>query len=175
MANTKLDLQLVETYKLGTIAFADISRYIPNANNPSFEITVPGYSKINVPFTPSIVNIYNAVNLEISNDSDENTYLPDGIYNIKYSVAPNNVYFIERSFMRTSYIDSLYKRTFLQIDNGCDCNPSIKKELKEELRDIKLLIDGSVAAADNCDISMANRLYRKAFEMIKNMKLCECG
>lgn len=170
---TTLDLQLVETYKLNQLAVADSSVYSESPTNPSMEITAPGYSKINVTFVPGVVNIYNAVNLEISTDNTS-AYLPDGLYTMKYSVNPNATTYVQKTFMRTGYIEMLYKRAFLQIDNNCDCEPNKQKRLKDELRDIKLLIDGSVAAADNCDPETANTLYRKAYKFITNLKLCEC-
>lgn len=171
---TTLDLHLVETYKLGSIAFADISSYSGNPTNVSFEITPPGFSKINVSFTPRVVNIYNAYNLGITTDEDAVVYLPDGVYTMKYSVAPNATVYVEKSFMRVAYIESLYKRAFLQVDTGCDCNSDSKAKLKKQLRDIKLLIDGSIAATDDCDYSMATRLYKQAFLMLQNLELCEC-
>lgn len=171
---TTLDLQLIDTYKLNQIAFADSSVYNSTPTNPSFEITVPGYSKINVTFVPGVVNIYNPVILELSTDNTS-MYLPDGVYIVKYSVNPNTTTFVQKSFMRVGYIDSLYKRAFLQIDNDCECNPNKRKELKDQLRDIRLLIDGSVAALDNCDTDTANELYRRAYKFIQNLKLCECG
>lgn len=170
---TTLDLQLIDTYKLNQIAFADSSQYLSPPTNPSFEITVPGYSKINVTFVPGVVNIYNPVILELGTE-DPTVYLPDGIYIVKYSVAPNTTTYVEKSFMRVGYIDSIYKRTFLQIDDSCDCNIPKRRELKNQLRDIKLLIDGAVASADNCDVDTANALYRKAYKLINDMKLCEC-
>lgn len=173
MEGTRLDLQYIETYKLNQISFADSSQYIGAPVNPSFEITVPGQSKLNVPFSPSLVNIYNAQNLKVSNDNP-NVYLPDGIYIVRYSIEPNLTMFTEKSFMRISHIDSLYKRLFLQIDNNCDCNTDKQRKLKDQLRDIKLLIDGSVAAVDNCDTEGGTFMYRKAYKFIQNMKLCEC-
>lgn len=171
---TSLDLQIVETYKLNQIAFADSSYYANTPTNPSFEITIPGYSKKNVTFTPRVVNIYNPVTLDLLDDNPT-ANLPDGLYTVKYSVTPNATTYIEKSFMRVAYIESLYKRAFLQIDNGCECNLPAKKKLKDELRGIKLLIDGSIAAADNCDSEGANRMYQTAYSAIQNLRLCECS
>lgn len=173
MANTTLDLQFINTYKLNSIAIADISTYSVNPTNTSMQVFVPGYNIINVTFIPKVVNIYNATNL-ISGITEISTPLPDGIYTFKYSVNPNTVNLIEKSFMRTSTIDCKYYKAFLALEFGCNCNGFDNKNLKNKLQDIRLLIDGSIAASNQCDTITAYELYCKADNLLNKIKTCDC-
>jgi len=169
-----LDINLVDTYNVESIGFADISTYDPSytISNATFEITPPGFNKVSVTFTPKQVNIYNASNLNLGVGTG--TQLPDGIYTITYSVFPNLTYTVTKSFMRTTLIKCLYKRVFLAMDTKCNCSPLNKTDLRNKLRDIALLIDGSIASASECDIINAEAKYNKAMFLLKNIKLCEC-
>lgn len=169
----KLDLQLVDTHNLYSFAIADLSNY-GNAviSNASMEITAPGYNKTNVIFVPRTVNIYNSDTLNIV--CPDESPLPDGIYKLKYSVAPNGTNWVEKTFMRVDAIKANYARVFLSVDISCDCNTSYKGVLKNKLRDIKLLIEGSVAAANSCDEEGAYQMYKKANSLLSDIKACDC-
>jgi hypothetical protein len=170
---TTLDINLLDSYKLSQIVFADVSVYDVNPTNSSFEITVPGYDKINVVFVPRVVNIFNATHL-IPNITNVSTPLPDGIYKIKYSVNPNTTTFVEKSFMRTSQIECKFYKAFLALEGSCDCNGFDNKRLKNSLRSIWLLIEGSVAASNQCDITSSYEMYHKADSLLNKLKLCNC-
>lgn len=172
--NTRLDLNLEVTYSLSTLAIADISFYNTPAINPSMEITVPGYSTIGVTFVPGVVNIFNSTIL-IPSCTDPSVELPDGVYTVTYSVNPNNATSITKNFMRTEIIDCKFMRTFLAIDVQCPCNGHYKGKLKDELRDIKILIDGAIASASECDIVTTELLYSKADSLLCKIKPCECN
>ena len=166
---------LIPTGDINSIGFADISRYDDNfvISSPTFEITPPGYPKVNVPFTPQSANVYYASDFNISEDNC--TAIPDGIYSIKYSVNPNQQYFIEKSVMRIDFIRCKYWNAFLKVDLNCNCNKDTIAKDKNTLAQISLLIEGSVAAANNNDCSTAYQLYHKADKMLSNMKFCQCN
>ena len=48
---------------------------------------MPGFNLVSLPFTIQQQNVFNSVNLGLS-EPGEYLSLPDGIYNIKYSIAP---------------------------------------------------------------------------------------
>jgi len=182
----ELALSLIETYSVSTIGFADITDFgTHNPTNAAFEITAPGFNKINVTFTPKSVNIYNASHLSV--DCDHTTALPDGVYTIKYSIFPNSTNFIERNFMRTSLIDCKIERAFLGIDSTLVYNskhsyihPSTRSSCmndmnkKQILRTIRLLVESSIAAANQCDVVGAMDMYRKADSMLNELSSCHC-
>lgn len=178
MAVPILDITLVETYNLYYIAITDISEYPPNWNiqNVSFEVTPPGFLKINVPFTPKSTNYYKSSHLGITCGVDEDCVpLPDGIWKMKYSIKPNSTYWVEKSFMRVNQIRCDYGEAFLKVDLLDECSKN-KKQLKDKLQQINILIEGSVAAANACDFERATKYYEKAKFMLDNFnKDCNCG
>lgn len=170
---TNLDLTLVKSYNLSTINIADISTYDTTPANVSFQITPPqGFNIINVGFTPRAVNIYSAADLDISDD--EGAILPDGIYTIVYSVFPNTTNTVTKTFMRVENIKCKYERVFLMVDISCECNTTYKNKLKNKLREIRFLIEGSIASANAGDITNSNEMYIKANCMLDDIKSCNC-
>lgn len=161
-----LELNLFETYSLRSIGFADVSNYqnIP-ATNPSFEVTPPGFNKVNVPFTPLNVNIFRSQDLLPGCNPKAN--LPDGIYTIKYSVSPNLENKIEQSFLRTTHINSRLQKAFLGLD--CSCNSD-----NTGLLEVKLLIEGAIATANLCDSRGAIKLLNKANDKLTKLEKCNC-
>ena len=102
MSTLKLDILVVPTYNTLTLAVADASIYPttpPNVTSPSIEINIPNFGIVNLTFTVNDLNVFTTSNLGINPLG--NDPLPDGIYYLKYSVAPANVNFVEKTIMRT--------------------------------------------------------------------------
>jgi len=178
MKTPKLDISLAESYNVYYLNIKDISEYDSNWNitTPSCEITVPGFPKVNVPFTPKSENFYKSSQLNLTCDEDtECIPLPDGIYTVKYSVHPNALYFIEKSFMRVNAIRCTYGEAFLKVDFSSSCNKEEKAKDKSTLKLISILIEGSVAAANDCDCEKAYKWYNKAKQMLDNFHKEGCG
>lgn len=179
MAVPKLDIKLEETYNSYYIGFSDIGEYPTawNVTNATAEVTPPGFPKIAVTFTPKAVNIYKSSQLGITCDEDDDCVpLPDGIYTIKYSIHPNSVYFIEKSFMRVNNIRCEYGQAYLKVDFSCNCDPQQKHKDKRALHDIAVLIDGAVAESNNCNVERAYEYYNKAKQLLRNFHKsgCQC-
>ena len=103
------------------------------------------------------------------------TPLPDGIYTIKYTVYPAATYWVQKEFMRVSQIKCTYERVFLAIDLHCSCNGAYYGGLKDELRNVKLLIEGSISAANDCNIKDAVSMYNKASSILAKLSKCQCN
>lgn len=179
MAKTALDINIVKTHNIRTIGIADTSVYATSIiNGPVIEITPPGFKKVALDFTVKSVNIFNSNSLKITNACSEQDLspLPDGIWKIKYSITPALDNYVEKSFMRTDYIRCMYDRAFLGIDmsNCVGCTSDLIHTKKNELQEIRLLIDGAVASANDCDEDGAMYKYRKAMDKLKRIKQCEC-
>lgn len=160
-----LNISPIETHQLGLLGIADNSDYGTSVpNNPSFEITPPGFNKINVPFQPKAINVFTGADLGLGCDNPD---LPDGIYTVKYTV---NNEFIEKQFMRISKIICNYQKKTLILFSDCGCYSNEQKQLQR----IKLFIEGSVAAANDCQIQVSKELYKKASDLLKRMKNCNC-
>lgn len=170
---TRLDLDLEKSYNLKVIKFIDLSTYDTTPTNVSFQITPPaGFNRINAGFTPQAINIYTAVDLGISTSTDTN--IPDGLYTVKYSVNPNATNNIEKKFMYVENIKCKYQRVFLLIDVSCECNTTYKNQTKAKLKEIKLLIEGAVSSASQCDYTTATEMYVKANCLLDDISSCNC-
>jgi hypothetical protein len=165
MPTPQLNITLVDTYSLDTIGFADISNYQGQViKNVSFEISAPGFNKVNVFFTPESVNLYNSADLNIDCSGGA---IPDGVYTVKYSANNESV---EKYFMVTRNIILSYQELVLSCTLNCDCPPKSTKTLQ----DIKILIEGSIAASNKSQIDVAYKLYGKASELLSRQKNCNC-
>lgn len=169
MQEPKLDLILLDTHNSYTFAVGDISTYPTgyNVNSPTLEISPPSFNSVNLAFTHSSINIYNAYNLGISKieESSELTPLPDGIYRLKYSIFPAYKYNVEKTFLRTDVIQEKFDRAFLATDI-MNCDGDLKKRDAKLLREINFNLQGAIAAANNCANKLALQLYQRANEQI---------
>tara|TARA_Y100000034_G_C6819205_1_gene368781 strand:- start:404 stop:952 length:549 start_codon:yes stop_codon:yes gene_type:complete len=86
-----------------------------------------------------------------STGCDENRInLPDGIYIIRYSVAPNDKVYVEYNILRTTILLSTYYKKLCELDVK-PCEPSSSKEqLLGEMKYIRTLIDAAKAKIEYC-------------------------
>jgi len=171
-----LKLALIDLRSAGVIAISDLSTYVttPDSSHLSMQITVPGGTvAVNVPFVPLNVNVYKAVDLGISCSDDSCCNLPDGIYDVVYTVipatgqGPNAV--IDQKFIKIDTIKCKYQKAFLKIDLECLCHDHTWGNYMKQLNYIKLLIDGSVAACNDTNYAGSYNLYQMANSMLDKM------
>lgn len=175
MPTLQLDILVVPTYNTLTLAVADASTYPttpPNVTSPSIEINVPNFGIVNLPFVVNELNVFTTSNLGISTLG--NDPLPDGIYYLKYSVAPANVNFVEKTIMRVERLQEKFDEAFMKLDM-MECDRAIKTQAKVELTTISFFINGAIAAANNCATVEANKLYLQADKMLNNFIRNNCG
>jgi len=176
MPTLKLDFLVVPTYNTLTLGVIDTSTYLtdpPVVTSPTIEITVPGFNVAIIPFDVNGYNTFTSANLGIT-AIDINQPLPDGIYHIKYSIAPAYLNFVEKSIMRTDKIQEKFDGAFMKLDM-MECDRAIKTQSKVELTSIYFFIQGSIAAANNCALVESNRLYNQANRMLDNFINSNCG
>lgn len=171
MATPILDLILMDTHDLKTIAIGDASVYNNfNISTPSIQITPPGYGTVTLTFTPSGIQIYNAFTLGLILTDETNCTLPplpDGVYSFIYSIAPAYVYNVTKQFLRTAQIESDLDEAFLKLEM-MECDGKLKREKKMIIDDIEYYIAGAIAAANKCALKKATELYNKARKMLDN-------
>ena len=164
-----LNIVLVDTHNPDTIGIMDLSVYgNKKIVSPTMEITPPGFPKKVVVFATKEVNIYGSQDLGINCDHDSG--LPDGVYQIKYSIKPNEKFVITKYFMKVSGILSNLYNLFLSQEVDCPCS----KGYTEDISKVKLLIEGAVSAANLCDTKTAQNLYKTANKYLKMIDN-ECG
>lgn len=176
MADLKLDIIVVPTYTTYNMAVVDISTYPtdpPVVTNPLIEIKVPSFGTYTGPFSFKEVNVFNSTNLGITESGGE-LPIPDGVYNIKYTVDPASENYVEKSIMRVDKLQEKFDRVFLKLDM-MECDKAIKKQLKVELNTIYFFIQGAIAAANDCAVVKSQKLYEQADRMLNRIINNDCG
>jgi hypothetical protein len=179
MPTLKLDILVVPTYNTQTLGVVDASTYPtnpPNVSSPSIEIAVPAFGSVVLPFTPNDYNIFTSASLGITAVGDPLLPLPDGIYTLTYSVAPAYLNYVTKTFMRVDALQEKFDEAFMKLDM-MECDRAIKTQAKVDLNTIYFFIQGSIAAANNCAVDTANKLYQQANMMLNNFikNGCNCS
>jgi len=172
----KLDFLVIPTYNVNTLAIIDASSYVTPPtilDSPTVEINVPGFGVAIIPFTINNFNIFTSANLGITAIGVTHP-LPDGVYHIKYSITPANVNFVEHSIMRVDKIQEKFDGAFMKL-NMMECDGEIKKQASVELNSIYYFIQGAVAAANNCAIVNATKLYNQADKLLNSFIKNDCN
>lgn len=171
---TTLDILVINTYNIQTLGVADNSVYDILVTAPTIDITVPGSTVVSLPFSPNNFNIFNSTSLGLTTVGEPLVALPDGVYFLKYTIAPATTYFVEKSIMRTAAIQEKFDSAFMKLDM-MECDLAVRTQSKVTLNTIYYLIQGSIAAANNSAIDTANKLYAQADRMLDNFIKTNCG
>lgn len=176
MSTTALNILIIPTYNVQTLGVADISTYASTPSSPTIEIAVPSLGKVVLPFNTNDFNVFNSTSLGITDVGDPLQPLPDGIYNFRYSIAPAYENYVEKTIIRVDKLQEEFDKAFMKLDM-MECDRAIKTQAKVELSSINFFIQGAIAAANNCAIQEANKLYTTARNMINNFikQSCNCG
>lgn len=178
MADLKLDILVIPTYNTLTLGIADASTYptSPAVQSPTIEITVPGFGVVILPFNTNEFNIFNSTSLGLTSVGDPLLPIPDGVYFLKYSVSPAYLNYVDRTIMRVDQLQEKFDQAFMRLDM-MECDLAIKTQQKVELNSIYFFIQGAIAAANNCAVATANKLYNQATKMLNNFSKngCNCS
>jgi hypothetical protein len=172
-----LDILVVPTYNTLTLGVADASTYNTNppvVSSPTLEVTMPGFAPVFVPFNVNDFNIFNSASLGLSVVGDPLIPLPDGIYTLTYSVAPAYQNFVTKTIIRVEQLQEKFDNAFMKLDM-MECDLAIKTQAKVDLNSIYYMIQGSIAAANNCAVDTSNKLYIQANKMLNNFIKTNCG
>lgn len=156
-----LEVPLVTNCEI--LSIRDTSQYTPllPVDCPELLITTPGFNSASLikldqffPIQTSSFDINISachLSLQTINCGTERSALPDGVYIIKYSVAPNDKAYVEYNHLRITSLINMYYQTLCDIDIDT-CEPfSKRKDLIDELQHIKTLIDGAVSKVEFCN------------------------
>ena len=175
MPTLALDIVVVPTYNTMTLGIAHASTYPttpPSVTGPTIEITPPGFNTAVIAFVPASYSVYTSITLGIT--TTEVLPLPDGVYNLKYSITPAYSNYVEKSIMRIDRLQERYDEAFMHLDMT-ECDKAIKTQAKVDLTSIYFFMQGAVSAANNCAIDEANKLYAQASKMLYKFSNKKCG
>ena len=173
----QLDILVVPTYNTLTLGVADASIYPTNppvVSSPTIEITVPGFDVVSLPFNVNDFNIFNSLSLGLTTFGQPLLPLPDGVYKLKYTVAPAYENFVEKTIIRVEQLQEKFDEAFMKLDM-MECDRAIKTQQKVDLNTIYFFIQGAIAAANNCAVAESNKLYNQANMMLNNFIKNNCG
>lgn len=172
----QLDIIIPPSYSVLLLSVTDASIYPDNppiVSAPTIEIDIPNFGTKILPFLPSQTNIFASDTLGITEVGCKQS-LPDGIYRLKYSVAPAYLNYVEKTIMRVDKLQEKFDNAFLQLDM-MECNSALKTQASVNLNTINFLIQGSIASANNCAEADALKLYTQASNMLDQFLKSNCG
>ena len=117
-------------------------------------ITPPGYSQ------PTLMEVKTGFDLSLSacnigtqteNCNSTTEPMGDGIYIIRYSVAPTSKVYVEYNHLRITTLMTSYYETLCHVDINIVDPHSERKDLIDELKYIRLLMDAAVAKVEYCN------------------------
>jgi hypothetical protein len=173
-----LNLSIEPTITCSTFKVADSSIYLDNQpiQNCILEITPPlANCPIVFNFTKGFTLIANVSNLKIVQvDHFENYSLPDGPYQIKYSINPNSKLFIETIYFRTCKIDNILNLKILELfKNKCNITKSEFEKRELELIKYKFQIEAAKSFAElEKDFERSSKLYNDTLTSLKSIDTC---
>ena len=137
-----LDLLLIDTHSAKSIGISDFSQYPTGYSliSPTLEITASGFSPVTISFAVNSINIFTSLNLNITCAGQELEDLPDGIYTVKYSIAPAYLHNVTRTFLRVEKIQEKFDTAFMKLDI-LQCDGPLRKQKEEELNSIYYFIN----------------------------------
>jgi hypothetical protein len=174
---TNLNILVIPTYSSKTLGIADMSFYDVPPTAPSLDVIIPSLGKVSIPFNINDFNVLNSTVLGITEPTDSLIPLPDGVYTITYSIAPAYLNFITINIMRVEQLQEKFDNAFMKLDL-MECDGKIKEQSINSLNTIWMFIQSSIAAANNCAIDEANKLYSQASKMLNTFNKtnkCNCN
>ena len=151
-----LSLEVPTVANSEILSIKDTSQYsdIVNVDCGELLITTPGFnSSVLIKVNPEFDLTLNAclLGIQTTNCGTTRTALADGVYIIKYSVAPTDKVSVEYNHLRITNLLTLYYETLCHIDIK-DCEPhSERKDLIDEMKYIRTVMDAAVAKVEYCN------------------------
>lgn len=160
-----IDFSIIDT-NIKTFVFLDESDYMESPDKPFLEIVIPGYTKyIRVPITPNKVNVFTSN--AFFNKKGEATDLIDGVYQLRYSIAPHDYIYKDKYYLRTISLQKKYEKLLLSLNLG-DCFTKDIKKQEETLVNFNILLQAAKANAEDGSLNKATELYKKAEKLLDN-------
>lgn len=181
MAQHTLSIEAPDTLNKCVLRIVDLSVYADNmpVTCPKLEITVPGF---NFPVLIEGVQsgfMYNltACDLELQTAGCGTTYsnLPDGIYVIKYSVAPNDYVYAEYNHLRITNALNKLSDKLCELDLA-RCQPDEKTTKKlNELGEIRMFLLAAKVKVEVCHTPEEGMdVYKYAMKLLDKMSCKTC-
>lgn len=176
-----LSLDIPETLNTQILRVTDTSVYSDElaVACPTLQVLTPGAAEeVTLDFNTNVENIFTACTLELQlTDCDTVlTDLPDGVYTLRYSVAPNDKVFVEYVHLRMTKALKLYYDILCNI-NLSGCEPL--KEQKDKLNTLRLyktMLDGAKAKVEFChNVEVGVAIYNYVYSKLQKLSCTYCS
>ncbi len=179
MSQHRLSLEAPDTMNLCLLRLVDTSQY--NVLSPvtcvRLLITVPGFSSaVEIPNPqPGFIYNFTACDLGLQTTQCGTQFfdLPDGIYILKYSVAPNEFVYVEYNHLRITKALRIIYDILCDLDRGA-CEPPTKvKEKMMELHYIEMVLKGAKGDVEFClNPQRGMQNYSYALRLLDKLRCC---
>lgn len=178
MAQHVLSIEAPDTMNKCVLRLVDTSVYNPDKDPDCLllQITLPGFKRpveIKEPtIEPGFMVNLTACDLEVQTTNCGTTYanLPDGVYIIKYSVAPNQYVYAEYNHLRVTCALNKIQSIYCDLDIGA-CDPPV--EIKSKLNQVRLAqqyLNAAKAMVEFChNPDKGMKLYNYALKLINKI------
>jgi hypothetical protein len=180
MAHHILSLEIPTVLNTCIMSVLDTSVYSESisVSCPALNVTVPGFNhSTQLTTVPGANTILTACDLQLQSQGCEDTLsdLPDGVYAIKYSVAPNDQVFVEYNHLRISKALNIYNNILCKLDlAACEPPAYIKKKL-EVLKTAKMYLNAAKAKVEFChEPNHGMSLYNYALKIMRKIECKNC-
>jgi hypothetical protein len=152
----QLSLEVPDTNNCSVFRIFDTSLYSPilEIDCGTLQVTSPGFNEpVSIQVLPHFNLILNGCTLGLQQQGcgSVSEILPDGIYNIKYSVSPNSQVFVEYNYLRICQTLNKYFNELCKIElAACEPEADVKDQLSE-LRLIKSFLDAAKVKVEYCE------------------------
>jgi hypothetical protein len=148
---------------------------------PNIDILYPGFStpiKLEKPLVGAnfMLNLTACdLGLQTTGCGSEYAALSDGVYTIRYSVAPNDQVYVEYDHLRITQALKKYNAVLCELDvNGCLPTYEVEKKL-QELRMIRMYLDAAKAKVETChELSKGMEIYNYAMKLLGKFDCSNC-
>ena len=152
----QLSLEVPDTNNCSVFRVFDTSIYssLLDVTCATLQITSPGFNEpVSIEVLPNFNLVLNGCTLGIQTQGcgSVSELMPDGIYNIRYSVSPNSEVYVEYNYLRICMTLNKYFNYLCQVElAACEPEADVKEQL-EELRLIKSFLDAAKVKVEYCE------------------------
>lgn len=181
MAQHQLALEIPDTLNTCLLRIVDMSTYNQNVpvECPKLQITAPGFTtaaEITDMGTEFAVNLTACdLGLQLTNCASTSNSLPDGVYVVRYSIAPNEIVYVEYNHLRTTQALNKINSLLCCLDvPNCEPQEPLKKKL-QEIQLLSTMLKAAKAKVEYChNPSQGMAIYTYVVGRLTKLS-CGCG
>jgi hypothetical protein len=181
MAKHQLALDIPDTLNTCILRVVDMSIYdssiIPECL--TLNITVPGFTEsfVIVPESIDFAKNITACDLTIQTSNCETTRnsIPDGVYVIKYSIAPNDIVYVEYNHLRITQALNKINNLLCCLDLPVSEPQGLIKDKLKEIQLLSIMLKAAKSKVEYChNPAQGMDMYNYVIKRLTKLS-CGCG